>query len=126
MSVVRRRVVVDKTMGAAKSSVNMATQTVGTGASRPTIAQMRDAKDALGVDRDTYTPLAEAQSMLPRIRVRPGQAQTEISGVESDVDDFGRPAVLSRAEPPLLGPSSEPVNAPTRGISPFELCPFPL
>ena len=104
MSVVRRRTMVETAVSAAEPSVDTGIQTVEAGASRPTIAQMRDAEDALGVNRDTYTPLAAVQAMLPRIRMRPGQAQAGDDGVESDFDDFGRPVALSHAEPPLLGP----------------------
>ena len=114
-SVVRRRVTVDT-----------AVQTVGTGTSCPTIAQLRNAEEALGLDPDSYTPLATMQRTLPRIRVRPGQSLPSNDPVESDHDDRGRPVTLSRSEPPLLGPTAEQVNAPSRGVHSWDIRPFPL
>ena len=47
----------DAMVNTMKPSMDIVTQTPESGASMPTISQMRSAEDALGVDPEVYTPL---------------------------------------------------------------------
>ena len=85
----------------------------------PILEQMRRMEDALGLDPDNYTPLARMQSMLPRIRT----CDVDPKHAESEEEGRNKAAVLSRSEPPLLGPLPEQVSVRRGQLNPWNIDP---
>ena len=104
-------------VGPMAPSVDAGAQTESTSGSMPTLAQLRTAETALGLDPDTYTPLAANRPPLRRVRVtrEPSPMASEAAEV-SDVDDFGRAMPRVRAESERADPPTELAEPGQRGL----------
>ena len=107
----------DTAVGPAESLVGEGVQTTETSAFCPTLAQLCATKDALGLDPDTYTPLAADRLPLRRIRVTREPSPSMSKGIEgSDYKDFGRAVPQARGKPEHVDPPMEPADSRQRGL----------